>query len=120
MFFTHVYSFKYVFNSVVIKLSWHILCYLISKNLYLLQNVQSFIFQLICMQLYKCLNFSLKLTTNNQYCLNFIFFFTNFFFLNMVRVRVGSSGQQIRFGSGIFWVGSGQKILTRFAMSSSK
>ena len=79
MFLTHVYNFKYVFNSTVIKLSWHVLCYLISKNLYLLQNAQSFIFQLICIQLCKCINCFLKPHNKqlNQYCLNFtIFFFT--------------------------------------------
>ena len=79
MFLTYVYNFKYVFNSTVIKLSWHVLCYLISKNLYLLQNAQPFIFQLICIQLFKCINCFLKPHNKqlNQYCLNFtIFFFT--------------------------------------------
>ena len=78
MFLTHIYNFKYVFNSTVIKLSWHVLCYLISKNLYSLQNVQPFIFQLICMQLCKCINCFLKPHNKqlNQYCLNFTFFFT--------------------------------------------
>ena len=77
MFFTHVYNFKYVFNSIVIKLSWHVFCYLISKNLYSLQNVQPFIFQLICMQLCKCINCFLKTHNKqlNQYCLNFTIFF---------------------------------------------
>ena len=76
MFLTHVYNFKYVFNSTVIKLSWHVLCYLISKNLYSLQNGQPFIFQLICMQLYKCTNYFLKPHNKklNQYCLNFTIF----------------------------------------------
>ena len=74
--FTHVYNFKYVFNSTVIKLSWHVLCYLISKNLYSLQNVQPFIFQLICLQLCKCINCFLKAHNKqlNQYCLNFTIF----------------------------------------------
>ena len=78
MFLTHVYNFKYVFNSTVIKLSWHVLCYLISKNLYSLQNAQPFIFQLICMQLCKCINCFLKAHNKqlNQYCLNFTIFFT--------------------------------------------
>ena len=77
MFLTHVYNFKYVFNSTVIKLSWHVLCYLISKNLYLLQNAQPFIFQLICIQLCKCINCFLKPHNKqlNQYCLNFTIFF---------------------------------------------
>ena len=75
---THVYNFKYVFNSTVTKLSWHVLCYLISKNLYLLQNAQPFIFQLVCMQLCKYLNCFLKTHNKqlNQYCLNFTIFFT--------------------------------------------
>ena len=48
------------------KLSWHVLCYLISKNLYsILQNAQPFIFQLIYMQLCKVSIVSLKLKTNN-------------------------------------------------------
>ena len=77
MFLTHVYNIKYVFNFTVIKLSWHVLCYLISKNLYSLQNVQPFIFQLICMQLCKCINCFLKTHNKqlNQYCLNFTIFF---------------------------------------------
>ena len=76
MFLTHVYNFKYVFNSTVIKLSWHVLCYLISKNLYSLQNTQLFIFQLICMQLCKCINYFLKAheKQSNQYCFNFTIF----------------------------------------------
>ena len=76
MFLTHVYNFKYVFNSTVIKLSWHVLYYLISKNLYSLQNAQPFIFQLICMQLCKCINCFLKAHNKqlNQYCLNFTIF----------------------------------------------
>ena len=93
MFFTHVYNFKYVFNSIVIKLSWHVLCYLISKNLYSLQNVQPFIFQLICMQLCKCINCFLKTHNKqlNQYCLNFTVFFLpkKKSFKKMVRVGSG-------------------------------
>ena len=76
--FSHVYNFKYVFSSTVIKFSRQVICYLISKNFYSLQNVQPFIFQLICMQLCKCINCLLK--THNkqldQYCLNFTFFFS--------------------------------------------
>ena len=77
MFLTHVYNFKYVFNSTVIKLSWHVFCYLISKNLCSLQNSQPFIFQLICMQLCKCINCFLKPHNKqlNQYCLNFTIFY---------------------------------------------
>ena len=58
------------------RLSWHILCYLISKNFYSLQNAQPFIFQLICMQLCKCINCFLKSHNKqlNQYCLNFTIF----------------------------------------------
>ena len=93
IFFTHVYNFKYVFNSTVIKLSWHVLCYLISKNLYSLQNAQPFIFQLICMQLCKCINCFLKPYNKqlNQYCLNFYYFFypKKKSFKKMVRVQVG-------------------------------
>ena len=65
-----------ILNLSVTKLSWHVLYYLISKNLYSLQNAQPFIFQLICMQLCKCLNCFLKTHNKqlNQYCLNFIFF----------------------------------------------
>ena len=130
MFLTHVYNFKYVFNSIVIKLSWHVLCYLIYKNLYSLQNVQPFIFQLICMQLCKCINCILKPYNKqlNQYCLNFtIFFFTQKkSFKKMVRIRVelwDKSGwlEKTRVGSRVnpflLWVKkigfkSGQKILT--------
>ena len=98
MFLTHVYNFKYVFNSTVIKLSWHVLCYLISKNLYSLQNAQPFIFQLICMQLCKCINYFLKAhkKQSNQYCLILLFFFTQKkSFKKMVRVRV-RVGSQVR------------------------
>ena len=123
MFLTHAYNFKYAFNSTVIKLSWYVLCYLISKNLYLLQNAQQFIFQLICMQLCKCINYFLKPYNKqlNQYCLHFTIFFTpkkkvlkkwfGFGFgsswpaINTGRVTgqpVFASGQKIRFGSGIF------------------
>ena len=78
MFLTHVYNFKYVFNSTVIKLSWHILYYLIFKNIYSLQNAQLFFVQLICMQLCKYINCFLKTHNKqlNQYCLNFSIFFT--------------------------------------------
>ena len=145
MFFTHVYNFKYVFNSTVIKLSWHVLCYLISKNLYSLQNAQPFIFQLICMQLCKCINCFLKPYNKqlNQYCLNFYYFFypkkkvlKKWFGFRLGRksgrvdsqkIRVGSRVnpfllrvKKIEFESGIFRVGLGQKILTHFAMSSLK
>ena len=95
---THIYNFKSVFNFTVTRLSWHILCYLISKNLYSLQNAQPFIFQLICMQLCKCINCFLQAHNKqlNQYCLNFTIFFTKKkSFKKMVRVRVGS-----RVGSG--------------------
>ena len=92
--FSHVYNFKYVFNSTVIKLFWHVLCYLISKNLYSLQNVQPFIFQLICMQLCKCINCFLKPYNKqlNQYCLNFYYFFypkKKVFRVKKNQVRVG-------------------------------
>ena len=124
---THIYNFKFVFNFTVIGLSWHVLCYLISKNLYSLQNAQPFIFQLICMQLCKCINCFLKAHNKklNQYCLNFTIFFTKKkSFKKMVRVRVGlgwpakntgrvtgqpvfaSGKKKIEFGSGIFLVGS--------------
>ena len=95
---TYVYHFKSVFNSTITKLSWHVLCYLISKNLYSVQNAQSFIFQLICMQLCKCINCFLKTHNKqlNQYCLNFTIFFTKKkVFKKKVWVRVGS-----RVGSG--------------------
>ena len=74
---THIYNFKSVFNFTVTRLSWHILCYLISKNLYSLQNAQPFIFQLICMQLCKCINCFLKPHNKqlNQYFLNCTIFF---------------------------------------------
>ena len=67
----------YVFNSIVTRLSWHVLGYLISKNLCSLQNAQPFIFQFICMQLYKCINCFLETHNKqlNQYCLNFIIIF---------------------------------------------
>ena len=140
---THIYNFKYVFNFTVTRLSWHVLCYLISKNLYSLKNAQPFIFQLICMQLCKYINYFLKTHNKqlNQYCLNFTIFFTQKkkSFKKMVRVRVGSGRvdpqktrvgsrvnpfllrvKKIGFGSSIFRIGSGQKILTRFAMSTSE
>ena len=133
---THIYNFKFVFNFTVTGLSWHVLCYLISKNLYSLQNAQPFIFQLICMQLCKCINCFLKAHNKqlNQYCLNFTIFFTKKkSFKKMVRVRVGlgwpakntgwvtcqpvfASGKK-KSSSGRVFFGSGQKILTRFAMS---
>ena len=110
-----------ILNLSVTKLSWHVLYYLISKNLYSLQNAQPFIFQLICMQLYKCLNCSLKTHNKqlNQYCLNFIFFntkkksFKKWFGSGRVSGQVGSRVnpfllyvKRIGFGLGIFWVGS--------------
>ena len=75
---THIYNFKSVFNFTITRLSWHVLYYLISKNLYSLQNAQPFIFQLICMQLCICINCFLKAHNKqlNQYCLNFTIFFT--------------------------------------------
>ena len=132
---THIYNFKYVFNFTVTILSWHILCYLISKTLYSLQNAQPFIFQLICMQLCKCINCFLKTHNKqlNQYCLNFtIFLPKKKSFKKMVRVLVGltrkkhgSGHGSTRFcfgskksGSGQVFFGSSQKILTHFAMSS--
>ena len=50
---------------------------MISKHLCSLQNAQPFIFQLICIQLCKCLNCFLKTHNKqlNQYCLYFILFF---------------------------------------------
>ena len=109
------------FYSTVTGLSWHVLCYLISKNLYSLPNAQLFIFQFICMQLYKCLNCFLKTHNKqlNQYCLNFIFFntkkksFKKWFGSGRVSGQVGSRVnpfllyvKRIGFGLGIFWVGS--------------
>ena len=136
MFLTHVYNFKYVFNSTVIKLSWHVFCYLISKNLYSLQNVQPFIFQLICMQLCKCINCFLKTHNKqlNQYCLNFtIFFYPKKKVLKkwFKSGRVGLVRKKTHVRSwvnpfllrvknlGLGWIffRSSQKILTHFAMS---
>ena len=128
MFLTHVYNFKHVFNSTVIKLSWHVLCYLISKNVYSLQNVQPFIFQLIYMQLCKCINCFLKTHNKqlNQYCLNFTIFFLpkkkclKKWFKFGLGCRLGRITSQIVFASGkkksssgrffFFWdrVGSGR------------
>ena len=119
MFLTHVYNFKYVFNSIVIKLSWHVLCYLISKIFYSLQNAQQFIFLLICMQLCKCINCFLKTHNKqlNQYCLNFTIFFTKKkkVLKKWFGSRVGSRinlflfwAKKFRFESSIFWVGSGR------------
>ena len=110
---THIYNFKFVFNFTVTRLSWHVLCYLISKNLYSLQNAQLFIFQLICMQLYKCINCFLKAHNKqlNQYCLNFIIFFTkkksfkkwfgsqvNLFLMQVKKIRVGSGIFRVKLG----------------------
>ena len=106
------------------------------KNLYSLQNAQShaFIFQLICMQLCKCINCFLKTHNKqlNQYCLNFTIFFIKIFFLNgsgsgRVTSRVGLTHKKhgLSYGSTYFcfgskksglgrvFFGSGQKILTR-------
>ena len=116
---THVYNFKSVFNFTITKLSWHVLCYLISKNLYSLQNAQPFIFQLI---------FILKAHNKklNQYCLNFIIFFflrkkkvlKKWFgfesgWVDLQKTRVGSrvnpfllKVKKIKFRSSIFRVGS--------------
>ena len=89
--FSHISTILiYVFNSIVTRLSWHVLCYLISKNLYSLQSVQPFIFQLICMQLCKCLNCFLKSHNKqlNQYCLNFTIFLPK---KNVLKNVLGSS-----------------------------
>ena len=133
----------YVFNSIVTRLSWHVLYYLISKNLYSLQNAQPFIFQLICMQLYKCINCFLKAQNKqlNQYCLKFTIFLPK---KKKFKKKNGSGSSRVaswvgltrkRHGSIHFcfgsknqvWVkyfsdqvGSGQNILTRFAMSTRK
>ena len=98
--------------------------YLISKNPYSLQNAQPFIFQLICMQLYKCLNCFLKAHNKqlNQHCLNFIFlFYQKKSFKKWFGVRSGWPAKnmgrvmsqpvllrvkKIEFGSGIFQVES--------------
>ena len=129
MFLTHVYNFKYVFNSTIIKLSWHVLYYLISKNLYSLQNAQPFIFQLICMQICKWINYFLKPHNKqlNQYCLNFTIFLPKkkkFFKNGSVSGRVGSGHGSTRFcfrskksGSGWVFFGSG-RVLSCFAMST--
>ena len=115
---THIYNFKFVFNFTVTRLSWLVLYYLISKNLYSLQNAQPFIFQLICMQLYKYLNFFLKSHNKHPYYLNFTIFFTQEKkFLKMVQFRVESwvnpfllQVKEIGFGLGIFRVGSGFEL----------
>ena len=123
---THVYNSKSIFNSTVTRLSWHVLCYLISKNLYSLQNDQPFIFQLICMQLCKCINGFFKPHNKqlNQYCLNFT---KKKSFKKRVWVRFGSRVRSRvnlfllrvkKSGSGRVFFGSGQKILTHFAMSN--
>ena len=122
--FSHVYNFKYVFNSTVIKFSQQVICYLISKNFYSLQNVQPFIFQLICMQLCKCINCLLK--THNkqldQYCLNFTFFFSQK--KKIFKKGFGSGHKSTHFcfeskksSSCRVFFGLGQNFLTRFAMS---
>ena len=126
MFLTHVYHFKSMFLTVI-KLSWLVFCYLISKNLYSLQNAQPFIFQLICIQLCKCLNCFLKTHNKqlNQYSLNFIIFFTQ----KKVLKKCSGSGQVT--GQPVFassqnnrvWVRFfelGQNFLTRFAMSTCR
>ena len=96
------------------------MCYLISKNLYSLQNAQPFIFQLICMQLCKYFNCFIKAHNKqlNQYCLNFILFFLNGLGSGRVRLTCkihGSShrsicfcfrSNKIGFESGIFRVRS--------------
>ena len=91
----------YIFNSSVTRLSWHILCYLISINHYSLQIAQSFIFQFICMQLCKCLNCFLKTHNKqlNQYCLNSSFFF---FFTKKKKGFKNGLGHESDCGSG--WV----------------
>ena len=88
-----------ILNLSVTKLYWHVLYYLISKNLYSLQNAQPFIFQFICMQLCKCLNYFLKAHNKqlNQYCLNFIIFLT--------KKKVLKNGSSHRLG----WVGPQKK-----------
>ena len=104
---------------------------MISKNLYSLQNAQPFIFQLICMQLCKCIHCFLKAHNKqlNQYYLNYTTCFTQ----KKKLVRVGSTRKKKtrvesrsayfcfgskKSGSGQVFFGSGQKILTRFAMST--
>ena len=125
----------YIFNSTVTRLFLYVLCYLISKNLYLLQNAQPFIFQSICMQSCKYINYFLKTQNKqlNQYCLNFPIFFLpkkkvlkKWFGFGSGRVdpqkNTGRVTGQLVFASGQknrVRVGSGQKILTRFAMSTN-
>ena len=116
----HIYNFKSVFNFIVTRLSWHVLCYLISKNLYSLQNDQPFIFQLICMQLCKCINYSLKTHNKhlNQYCLNFtIFLPKKKSFKKMVRVGSGRVAGWV--GLTCIKHGSGHGS-TRFCFRSKK
>ena len=134
---THIYNFKSIFNFTVTRLSWHVLCYLISKNLYSLQNVQPFIFQLICMQLRKCINCFPKAQNKqlNQYCLNFTIFYQKKVLKKWFRSscksgwvnsqKHGSGHGSTRFyfglkksGSGQVFFGSGQIFLTHFAMST--
>ena len=117
----------YIFNFTVTRLSWHVLYYFISKNLYSLQNAQPFIYQLICMQLCKCINCFTKAHNKqlNQYCLNFTFFFLPkkkvlkkwFGFRSGHRSTCFCFGSK-KSGSGQVFFGLGQKILTHFAMSS--
>ena len=96
---------------------------MIFKNLYSLQNVQSFIFQSICMELCKCLNCFLEAHNKqlNQYCLLFFFFFLKkkqslkkwfgsqggLTWKNTGRVTnqpIFALSKKIKFELGIFWV----------------
>ena len=121
----------YIFNFTVTRLSWHVLYYFISKNLYSLQNAQPFIYQLICMQLCKCINCFSKAHNKqlNQYCLNFTIFvikkksFKKWFGFgsgwpakNMGQV----TGQPVSALDKKIWVRvrSSQKILTCFVIST--
>ena len=117
----------YIFNFTVTRLSWHVLYYFISKNLYSLQNAQPFIYQLICMQLCKCINcFSTAHNKQlNQYCLNFTFFFLPKKKVLKKWFGFGSGHRSTCFcfgskksSSGQVFFGLGQKILTHFTMSS--
>ena len=110
---------------------------MIFKNFYSLQNTQphAFIFQLICMQLCKCINCFLKIHNKqlNQYCLNFTItkkkvfkkWFGLWVWIGLTRKKHGSSHESTRFyfesnklSSGRVYFGSGQNFLTRFAMST--
>ena len=114
---THIYNFKFVFNFTVTRLSWHVLCYLISKNFYSLQNAQPFIFQFICMQLCICLNCFLKGHNKqlNQYCLNFIiFFYQKKKVLKMVRVGLTRKNASQVTGQPIFTLGQKNRVRVEY------